>query len=129
MKEGSNQRQERPADWQMPAGVTAGLWDYLQSAELAKDYDSYLGDSAIARVDTRLVREYAQGAQRALDLGCGTGRTLLALAEASVPEIVGVDLSSCMLERARAKTTAHQGRVTLLQENLVTLASLKDDSF
>jgi malonyl-CoA O-methyltransferase len=39
--------------------------------------------------------------QRALDLGCGSGRYLRLLADRGVPEVVGADLSRAMLERAR----------------------------
>lgn len=38
---------------------------------------------------------------RALDLGCGSGRYLRLLADRGVPEVVGADLSTAMLERAR----------------------------
>ena len=50
-----------------------------------------------------------QNVQRILDLGCGTGRFADALASSFTAEVVGVDPSMKMLERAREKH--HRGRV------------------
>ncbi len=51
---------------------------------------------------------------RILEIGCGTGKNLAALAEA-FPEarLVGIDLSSDMLDRAQAKLARHGDRVEL----------------
>ncbi len=58
-----------------------------------------------------------------LELGCGTGRVLLPLAQAGY-RVFGVDISAAMLARARAK--ANQSglvrRVHLIQSNATTLA-------
>ena len=43
---------------------------------------------------------------RILDLGCGAGQLTRHLADAGAKEVVGVDLSERMLERARRKSTA-----------------------
>lgn len=60
-----------------------------------------------------------QPGQRVLDLGCGTGLALPALAEAVGPtgEVVGVDGSPQMLARARRRTRALP-QVRLLQQEL-----------
>lgn len=52
---------------------------------------------------------------RILEIGCGTGRNLAALAKA-FPDasLVGLDLSSDMLDRARAKLARHSDRVEFL---------------
>ena len=121
--------QPRPSEWRMPVGVSGGLWDYLRSPELATGYDAYLGEAGIARLDARLVLDLAKGAQRILDLGCGTGRTLLALAGARVPELVGLDLSPHMLAEAAKKLAPFRERVLLIEENLVTAPSLAPASF
>jgi ubiquinone/menaquinone biosynthesis C-methylase UbiE len=47
-----------------------------------------------------LVLEYVGDSDRILDLGCGAGRTSVALAELGL-EVVGVDLSEAMVEAAR----------------------------
>lgn len=52
---------------------------------------------------------------RILEIGCGTGRNLVSLAEA-FPDarITGLDLSIDMLDRARAKVAAYGDRIELL---------------
>jgi SAM-dependent methyltransferase len=63
-------------------------------------------------VRLRLVPGFA--ATRALDFGCGVGRTLIPLASAA-REVVGVDVSPAMLGEARANCEAHAvGNVQLL---------------
>lgn len=72
----------------------------FDSAELAALYDAvYAG-----RDDAGFWREMAaaSGGGPVLELGCGTGRVLLPLARAGV-EITGLDFSTRMLERCRAK--------------------------
>jgi len=58
-----------------------------------------------------------------LELGCGTGRVLLPLAEDG-HRVVGLDLSEAMLERARAKlagrATEVQGRVRLVRDDMTS---------
>lgn len=68
-----------------------------------------------------LIAELAEGTarvespRRILEVGCGTGNNLVALAEAfPKAEITGLDLSADMLDRARAKTAPYADRVTLL---------------
>jgi S-adenosylmethionine-diacylgycerolhomoserine-N-methlytransferase len=53
--------------------------------------------------------------QRILEIGCGTGSNLVGLAEAfPKAQIIGLDLSQDMLERARAKMKRYGSRVALL---------------
>jgi S-adenosylmethionine-diacylgycerolhomoserine-N-methlytransferase len=63
--------------------------------------------------------------RRILEIGCGTGKNLAELAR-SFPEaeIVGLDLSAEMLEKARKKVGAYGPRVSLLQR--VYNASVSD---
>ncbi|MHB9293616.1 putative Ubiquinone biosynthesis O-methyltransferase [Hollandina sp. SP2] len=56
---------------------------------------------------------------RALDIGCGTGRFLLALAKDGA-ELTGIDVSPKMIEFAKAKTTGYRG-VQVLAEDWRTL--------
>lgn len=54
-----------------------------------------------------------------LELGCGSGRVLLPLAEAG-HDVTGIDQSPSMLERARAALSEHptQGTVSILQGSM-----------
>ena len=69
---------------------------------------------------TRIIEEIAAAVpmpKRILEVGCGTGKNLVALAKA-FPEagVTGLDLSSAMLDQARSKTARFGGRVQLLQQ-------------
>ena len=48
-----------------------------------------------------LIRRYSHGARRALDFGCGTGRSTRFLRNLGL-EVIGVDISQAMLDQARA---------------------------
>ncbi len=60
---------------------------------------------------------------RVLELGCGTGRLLLPLAEAG-HTVTGVDVAPLLLAQARTKLAAvsHPGEVTLIQADMRELA-------
>ncbi len=64
--------------------------------------------------------------KRLIDLGCGTGRWTIPLAERTGCEAVGLDSSAAMLEKARAKDP--EGRVTWLEGDCESLA-LEPESF
>lgn len=65
-----------------------------------------------------------------LELGCGTGRLLVPLARAGFA-VTGVDLAAAMLDLARAAVASGgvAARVTLLQDDLRSLAALGDQRF
>ncbi len=67
---------------------------------------------------------------RILEIGCGTGRNLAALA-AAFPEaqLTGLDLSQDMLERARPKIAPYGDRVTLLHQRYDGPLGGKEDGF
>src|SRR5438270_6791574 len=98
-------RERAPADWQLPPGVNRGLWDYLHSAEVARGYDAGLAGTPLFAADRPFVEEHCPRPGRLLDLGCGTGRLLVALAQRGY-EVLGVDLSWEMLAVASAKAAA-----------------------
>src|SRR4051812_36192288 len=117
-----------PADWQLPPGVTRGLWDYLHDAALARGYDAALAGSALLDADVRFVERHCPRPGRLLDLGCGTGRLLLPLARRGY-WVLGVDLSAEMLRVAGEKAAAAGVTVHRLQANLVELDSLAGGTF
>lgn len=81
----------------------------LDTSEFQDDIDLYLG--------------FAQRAGGPLlELGCGTGRLLVPLAQAGF-EVTGVDISPAMLQIAQRKLQVHgvADRVTLVQADVRTL--------
>ncbi|MDQ2948508.1 MAG: class I SAM-dependent methyltransferase [Acidobacteriota bacterium] len=63
------------------------------------------------------VEEAKQSGGPVLELGCGSGRLTIPIAQTGV-EISGVDLSESMLETARAKAQASSASVTFLQGDM-----------
>jgi SAM-dependent methyltransferase len=117
-----------PADWQLPPGVSRGLWHYLHDDGLARRYDGELVDCALLEVDRRFAERHFERPGRLIDLGCGTGRLLLPFARRGW-WVLGVDLSAEMLKVALAKAQAEGVAVQLLRANLVELDALADCSF
>lgn len=72
-------------------------------------------------------RGLAPGGGRALDVGCGIGRLSAALAD-HFEEVVGVDVSNAMLDRARELHAARSG-LRFQQAAADDLSALATDSF
>jgi SAM-dependent methyltransferase len=114
-----------PPDWQMPPGVNRGLWEYLHNDTIAHAYDASLSEAALVNIDRDFVLEHCPRPGRVIDLGCGTGRLLIALAERGY-RALGVDLSAPMLRLAGAKAAAAEVPIELVQANLVELGCIDD---
>src|SRR4051794_22423733 len=89
-------------------------WDALAPDWIAaqSDYTSvgtWFGERALERLAVK-AGEYA------VDIGCGTGETTVALARAAAPggRAVGIDISSALLEEARKRTKAADVDVTFV---------------
>jgi SAM-dependent methyltransferase len=117
-----------PADWQLPPGVSRGLWDYLHSSTVARGYDAALAGSTLFVADERFVLQHCANRGSLIDLGCGTGRLLVRLARQGY-RVVGVDLSEEMLAVAREKAAAAGRPVGLLRANLAELDSVGECTF
>jgi SAM-dependent methyltransferase len=117
-----------PPDWQLPPGVTRGLWDYVHDAALARAYDASLGGSPLLDADVRFAERHFSAPGWLLDLGCGTGRLLVAFARNGF-QMVGVDLSGEMLRVAGEKARAAGVVVHRVQANIVELDGLRDGIF
>lgn len=115
-------------DWQLPPGVSRGLWDYLHDADLARGYDDSLVDSSLCQVDQAFAEKWFDRPGRLIDLGCGTGRLLIPFARRGYPA-VGVDLSRPMLAVAAEKASRVGVQVDWVCANLVDLRALADGSF
>lgn len=117
-----------PADWQLPPGVSRGLWDYLHDAGLARGYDASLAGSPLLTVDLHFTEERFPSPGRLIDLGCGTGRLAVSFARRGFCT-VAVDLSEEMLRVVGEKATAAGVTVGRVQANLVELDGLRDGAF
>jgi SAM-dependent methyltransferase len=117
-----------PADWQLPAGVDRGLWDYLHSPSVARGYDAALAGSTLFAADEAFAASHFPTPGKLIDLGCGTGRLLLAFARRGY-FVLGVDLSDEMLAVAREKAAGASLPVALLRANLAELDSVGEATF
>jgi SAM-dependent methyltransferase len=117
-----------PADWQLPPGVSRGLWEYLHDSALARRYDAALADTPLLTWDLAFVREHLPVPVRVIDLGCGTGRLSVALAQAGF-SVVALDLSEEMLAIVGEKARQADVAIERLKANLVDLRGIADQSF
>lgn len=116
---------ERLADWQLPEGVDRALWDYVTRPEIASEYDGLFADTPLLQRDEQFLLDHAPPATadrptRLVDLGCGSGRTLLATGQRGW-QGVGVDLSAPMLAVAKSKLAAAGLSMPLVEANLCAL--------
>ena len=120
--------------WQIPVGLTSGNFDYVNSAAIAIDYDSFLAGHRLNDIDGQVLDRYLPSLDAGLpqgpvvaDFGCGNGRTLLPLLNKGYRGI-GIDLSGPMLEACRTKSVqvGFGSQLDLFQANLVQLDSFAD---
>jgi ubiquinone/menaquinone biosynthesis C-methylase UbiE len=116
------------ADWQLPSGVSRAVWDYVHDPDVAREYDAGLATSSLFSADLAFAEHWLQPPGRLIDLGCGTGRLMLAMARCG-HHVIGVDLSAEMLSVAREKCAAAEVAVDCVQANLVELDGFRDQVF
>jgi SAM-dependent methyltransferase len=117
-----------PADWQLPTGVSRALWDYFHDPAVARGYDATLDGTPLLTVDQQFVLEHCRPAGSIIDLGCGTGRLAITLAQHGYRSI-GVDLSPEMLKVLGTKAAALHLDIPRVCANLVELDVFADGSF
>ncbi len=117
-----------PADWQLPPGVSRALWDYFHDPAIARAYDQTLADTPLLSVDQAFVLEHCRPASRIIDLGSGTGRLAITLAQHGHRPIA-VDLSPEMLKVLLAKSASLGLAIPCACANLVQLGAFADASF
>ena len=139
--------------WQIPRGVSKGNWDYVRANQIAEEYDQFLHDDPLTKVDRQIIDRYLHPvdensaeiqrddpagvppqAPLVADLGCGTGRTLVPLLQRGYRGLA-IDLSMPMLTQFAQKNqtkkfgaSLQSGQLTLLNANLCELDGLKDNS-
>jgi SAM-dependent methyltransferase len=118
----------RVADWQLPAGVSRGVWEYVHDPAMARDYDAQLADCPLLSIDLRFTERHFDHPGRLIDLGCGTGRLLIPFAKRHY-QVLGVDLSEGMLKAARDRASAACVAVALAKANLVELGGVAAGAF
>ncbi len=127
----------KPPAWRRPDGVAPGTWDYFHQRSIADHYDAFVEDAPMQSVERdwlashfpiRSEMEIDQKTHQIIDLGCGTGRSALPLAQAGY-EVLAVDLSQPMLDQLAKKTAARnlEHRIHPLQANLVELDEIDEN--
>ncbi len=114
----------RPS-WQLPPGVTRGLWDYAHAEHIARDYDEYFAYNRLFDFDEDILRRHFTRPGVVVDLGCGTGRALIPLVRSGHCG-VAIDLSLEMLSVVRDKAALEHLPIHCLRANLVELDCLAD---
>jgi SAM-dependent methyltransferase len=114
----------RPS-WQLPPGVTRGLWDYTNAEHIARDYDEYFAYNRLFDFDEEVLQRHFTRPGLVVDLGCGTGRALLPLVRAGHRGLA-VDLSMEMLAVVGEKAAEESLAIDRVVANLVELDCLAD---
>ena len=114
----------RPS-WQLPPGVTRGLWDYANAQHIARDYDEYFADNRLFDFDEEILNRHFTRPGLVVDFGCGSGRALLPLVRAGHRGLA-VDLSIEMLALVGEKAAEESLAIDRVVANLVELGCLAD---
>ncbi len=115
---------QRP-QWQLPPGVTRGMWDYAHTDHIASDYDTYFTGTKLFELDEAILRKHFITPGLVADLGCGTARALVPLVKRGFRGLA-IDLAEPMLRVVRDKAIKEQLDITCVRANLVELDGIAD---
>lgn len=120
---------DRTAQWQLPEGVTRGVWDYSLSESMASDYDEYFSEHPLFAADQSMIREFFPQLPNPLvaDFGCGTGRLLVPLVQQTDARGLAIDLSDHMLNQVQSKADEYDLNIYTLRANLVALDCIQSE--
>jgi SAM-dependent methyltransferase len=107
-----------PPQWQLPEGVPGGVWEYTQAAHIAAEYDEYFAENSLFEFDEQVLLRHIRRPGLAVDLGCGTGRAVVALARRGIRSLA-VDLSPHMLSIVAEKARRENLPIQCVQANFV----------
>jgi ubiquinone/menaquinone biosynthesis C-methylase UbiE len=103
------------------------VWQYTRANYIAGNYDEYFALNRLFEFDRQVLARYFRRPGFVVDLGCGTGRTLIDLARRGCSGL-GVDLSPAMLRITAEKVRRQELPVRLIRANLVELDCLRSES-
>ena len=117
----------RRPEWQLPPGVSQGVWQYTQADHIAQQYDEYFAVNQLFEFDRQVLANHLNRPGLVADLGCGTGRAVVGLARQGHRGLA-VDLSPAMLRIVAEKARGEKLPIWCLRANLVELDCLRDAS-
>jgi len=115
-------------EWRLPSGVSRALWEFAHDPEIARHENEHLAGAPLLEFDRQVVRKWFPSPCRLVDLGCGTGRTLVEFATRGC-DCVGIDLSEESLRVAAERLAVAGQSATLIRANLCELGCLPDGGF
>ena len=119
-------RPDRPT-WQLPPGVSRGLWDYIHAPHIADDYDDYFAFNSLFETDEAVLRRQFPTPGLVADLGSGTGRALVPLMRHGHRGLA-IDLSEHMLHVVQEKADVDELPIECVRANLVELDCIADQA-
>jgi len=108
--------------------IARSLNSYVTLPSMASGYDALHRNTELFTFDTVFIKERLPAEGLVLDIGCGTGRHLVAL---STPRrrVVGMDLSEHMLDIAAVKTERRGANANLVRADMRAGLPFRDASF
>ena len=117
-----------PPSWKLPAGVSRGTWDYLQSPSIANDYDAYFDEHPLMGLDVDTIASRFGAIQSTLPaphlptIDLETLHTLLPSA-IIIAFLAGIESLLSALVADRMAGTAHRSNTEITAQGLANCAS------